>query len=68
MSYTYKGNHSFSPNSCSLKKYLSLIHISTGAIEAIVSVLTLRDGMIPPTIHLNEQDEELDLNLSLIHI
>ena len=35
---------------------------ATGAIEAIVSVLTLRDGMIPPTIHLNEQDEELDLN------
>lgn len=35
---------------------------ATGAIEAIVAVLAIRDGIIPPTINLDEPDEELDLD------
>jgi 3-oxoacyl-[acyl-carrier-protein] synthase II len=32
-----------------------------GAFEAMVSVLTLKNGVIPPTINLNNPDEECDL-------
>ena len=31
---------------------------AAGAIEAIVSILTIRDGCIPPTINLAEADPE----------
>lgn len=35
---------------------------AAGGIEAIISVLSLRDGVVPPTINLKNQDPELDLN------
>lgn len=35
---------------------------ATGAVEAIASVLALKDGIIPPTINYREKDEECDLN------
>ncbi len=35
---------------------------ATGAIEAIAAVLAIRDGIIPPTINLDEPDEDLDLD------
>lgn len=56
------GEKAYDANISSTKSMTGHMLGATGAIEAIVSVLTLRYGMIPPTIHLNEQDEELDLN------
>lgn len=35
---------------------------ATGAAEAIATVLALKDGIVPPTIHLDEADPECDLN------
>lgn len=35
---------------------------ATGAVEAIASVLALKDGTIPPTINYKVPDEECDLN------
>lgn len=35
---------------------------AAGAVEAIFSLLTMRDGIIPPTIHYETPDEELDLD------
>ncbi len=35
---------------------------AAGAVEAIASVLTLENGIIPPTINLIEKDEECDLD------
>ena len=35
---------------------------AAGAVEIIASVLALRDGMVPPTINLNEPDPNCDLN------
>ena len=35
---------------------------AAGAIEAMACILALRDGIIPPTINLNEPDPECDLN------
>ena len=33
-----------------------------GAFESMVSVLALKNGVIPPTINLHNPDEECDLN------
>lgn len=35
---------------------------AAGAIEALACLFVLNDGIIPPTINLNEQDEKCDLN------
>jgi 3-oxoacyl-[acyl-carrier-protein] synthase II len=35
---------------------------AAGAIEALACLLALNEGMIPPTIHLMEADEQCDLN------
>lgn len=35
---------------------------AAGAAEAIAAILALKNGIIPPTINLNEPDEECDLN------
>ena len=35
---------------------------AAGAVEALACIFALNDGIIPPTINLNEQDEECDLN------
>ncbi len=34
----------------------------TGAVEAIYSILAIRDGIVPPTINLDNPDPECDLN------
>lgn len=36
---------------------------AVGALEAIISVLTLRDQVIPPTLNLDNQDPEIDLDV-----
>lgn len=35
---------------------------AAGAVEAMACLLALNDGIVPPTIHLIEQDETCDLN------
>lgn len=35
---------------------------AAGAVEAIISTLAIGEGIVPPTIGLDEQDEECDLN------
>jgi beta-ketoacyl ACP synthase len=36
---------------------------AVGAVEAILTVLTLRDGIIPPTLNLHNLDPEIDLDV-----
>ncbi|MCK0536221.1 beta-ketoacyl-ACP synthase II [Alcanivorax quisquiliarum] len=36
---------------------------AAGAVEAIISLLALRDGVLPPTINLDNPDEGCDLHL-----
>ncbi|MBO0854898.1 MAG: beta-ketoacyl-ACP synthase II [Nocardia sp.] len=36
---------------------------AVGALEAALSVLTLRDQVIPPTLNLDNQDPEIDLDI-----
>ena len=38
---------------------------AAGAIEAIISILTIRNGCVPPTINLDQPDDEAgDLDLT----
>lgn len=46
----------------SIKSMVGHLLGAAGAIEAIASILTIRDGIIPPTINYEEKDEECDLN------
>jgi 3-oxoacyl-[acyl-carrier-protein] synthase II len=46
----------------SIKSMIGHLLGAAGAIEAIASILTIRDGIIPPTINYEEKDEECDLN------
>ena len=36
---------------------------SAGAIEAVLTVLALRDGVVPPTLNLGQLDEGIDLDV-----
>jgi meromycolic acid 3-oxoacyl-[acyl-carrier protein] synthase II len=36
---------------------------STGAIEAVVTVQTMRDGIAPPTLNVTELDPEIELDV-----
>ena len=36
--------------------------VATGAVELIISAMALNEGIIPPTIHLDEPDPECDLD------
>ncbi|MBQ9674086.1 MAG: beta-ketoacyl-ACP synthase II [Ruminococcus sp.] len=56
------GENAYRVNVSSTKSMTGHLFGATGAFEAIVSVLALNKGIIPPTINLNEPDEECDLN------
>jgi 3-oxoacyl-[acyl-carrier-protein] synthase II len=46
----------------SVKSMIGHLLGAAGSIEAITSILTIRDGIIPPTINYEEPDPECDLN------
>lgn len=46
----------------SIKSMIGHLLGAAGAIEAIASVLTIKDQIIPPTINYEEKDPECDLN------
>lgn len=56
------GEKAYDANISSTKSMTGHMLGATGAVEAIVSIMALKDGVIPPTINLDEPDEELDLN------
>jgi 3-oxoacyl-(acyl-carrier-protein) synthase len=43
----------------SSKPYFGHTLGGAGAVEAVVTLLAIRDGFIPPTLHLDELDPEL---------
>ena len=56
------GEKAYDANISSTKSMTGHLLGATGAVEAIASVMALNDGVIPPTINLDEPDEGLDLN------
>ncbi len=56
------GAHAYDLHISSTKSMTGHMLGATGAVEAVASVLALRDGIVPPTIHLTVPDPDCDLN------
>jgi 3-oxoacyl-[acyl-carrier-protein] synthase II len=56
------GDHAYRLAVSSTKSMTGHLLGASGAIEAIFSILAIKDGTIPPTIHYGTPDEELDLD------
>ncbi|MGQ9661277.1 MAG: beta-ketoacyl-[acyl-carrier-protein] synthase family protein [Kiritimatiellia bacterium] len=59
---TVFGPHAYRIPVTSIKSMTGHMMGAAGSVEAIASILTLRDGMIPPTINHRERDPECDLD------
>jgi 3-oxoacyl-[acyl-carrier-protein] synthase II len=59
---TLFGDHAYKLIVSSTKSMTGHLLGAAGAIEAVVTVLTLMNDIIPPTINLEEPDPECDLN------
>ncbi|MFC1870981.1 beta-ketoacyl-ACP synthase II [Chloroflexota bacterium] len=56
------GEYAYKVPVSSIKSMLGHTIGAAGAIEAVVSVLTIQNGIIPPTINLDNPDPECDLD------
>ena len=56
------GDHAYSLAVSSTKSMMGHTFGAAGAIEAIMCMLALRDGVLPPTINYREPDPECDLD------
>jgi 3-oxoacyl-[acyl-carrier-protein] synthase II len=56
------GDHAYKLAVSSTKSMMGHTFGAAGAIEAIMCILAVRDGALPPTINLNEPDPECDLD------
>lgn len=56
------GNHAYKLAMSSTKSMTGHLLGAAGAIEAIFSILSIRDNIVPPTINLDDPDEGCDLN------
>ena len=56
------GEAAYSVPISSTKSMMGHLIAAAGSVEAIVCLLTIRDGMLPPTINLENRDPECDLD------
>ncbi|MEA9391989.1 beta-ketoacyl-ACP synthase II [Acerihabitans sp. TG2] len=56
------GEHAYNVMISSTKSMTGHLLGAAGAIESIFSILALRDGAVPPTINLDNPDEDCDLD------
>jgi 3-oxoacyl-[acyl-carrier-protein] synthase II len=56
------GKHAYKVPISSTKSMMGHLMGAAGAIEALISVMTIRSGVIPPTINLERPDPECDLD------
>jgi 3-oxoacyl-[acyl-carrier-protein] synthase II len=56
------GDAAYSVPISSTKSMMGHLIAAAGSVEAIVCLLTIRDGMLPPTINLENRDPECDLD------
>ncbi|MBZ0184103.1 MAG: beta-ketoacyl-ACP synthase II [Melioribacteraceae bacterium] len=56
------GEHAYKLSVSSIKSMTGHLLGAAGAVEAVATVLALKNGIIPPTINLDEPDPECDLD------
>lgn len=56
------GDDAYKLHISSTKSMMGHLLGAAGAVEAIISIKALNTGIVPPTINLNEKDEECDLD------
>jgi 3-oxoacyl-[acyl-carrier-protein] synthase II len=56
------GDHAKKVMISSTKSMMGHLLGAAGGVEAVISVLAMRDGVLPPTINLNTPDPECDLD------
>lgn len=56
------GEHAYKLAVSSTKSSIGHLLGAAGAMEAVFSILAMRDSVIPPTLNLHEPSEECDLN------
>lgn len=59
------GDHAYKLNISSTKSMTGHLLGATGAVEAVATILALKNGVIPPTIGYKVPDEECDLNYTV---
>ena len=59
------GDHLYSMNINSTKSMTGHLLGAAGAIEAIASILSIKHGIVPPTINHHTVDENIDPNINL---
>jgi 3-oxoacyl-[acyl-carrier-protein] synthase II len=59
------GDHAYKLNISSTKSMTGHLLGAAGAIESIAVIMSIMDGVVPPTMHLNTPDPELDPKLNL---
>jgi 3-oxoacyl-[acyl-carrier-protein] synthase II len=58
------GNHAYNLNINSTKSMTGHLLGAAGAVEAIASILAIKNGIVPPTINHFTDDEEIDSKLN----
>ncbi len=59
------GEHSYELNISSTKSMTGHLLGAAGAVEAMVTILSIKNGIVPPTINLQELDENINPKLNL---
>ncbi len=59
------GEHAWEMNISSTKSMTGHLLGAAGAVEALAVILAIRDGIVPPTVHLNTVDPQVDSRLNL---
>ncbi len=59
---TVFGDHAYMLNVHSIKSMIGHLLGAAGAIESIAALLTIKHGIVPPTINYYEKDSDCDLN------
>jgi 3-oxoacyl-[acyl-carrier-protein] synthase II len=59
------GQHAYQVNISSTKSMTGHLLGGAGAVEAVASILAMQNQLVPPTINLENPDENIDQNLNL---